>query len=97
MTAIPRGYTPRKSASVAGWRGAGSCAARVANDVVMDVWWIGGTKSSTYIDEAVRVRTTLADAAKRYDWSEVFAVLGDHPKYVNSSRLDGPSWYAPLP
>lgn len=62
----------------------------------MDVWWIGGTQASTYRDEAVRIRTALADAAKRYAWSDVFAVLGEHPEYVNAWRLGGPSWYAPL-
>jgi len=62
----------------------------------MEVWWVGGTQASTYMDEAVRVRTTLADAAKRYDWSGVFGVLSEHPEYVNAWRLDGPSWYAPL-
>ncbi|TXK40345.1 ankyrin repeat domain-containing protein [Nonomuraea sp. C10] len=41
-------------------------------------------------------RDALADAARHGDWDAVFALLGEHPGWVNSGRLGGATWYAPL-
>jgi len=62
----------------------------------MEVTWEGGTLSSTYNDDHVQLRISLADAAKQYDWPRVLSIMEKHPELVNAWRLDGPSWYAPL-
>ncbi|MCW6004611.1 ankyrin repeat domain-containing protein [Micromonospora sp. CPCC 205371] len=58
--------------------------------------WDGVTRCATLSGWAADARHKLADCAKRYDWTGVFAVLDDHPGMVNASRPDGRSWYAPL-
>lgn len=63
---------------------------------VTDVVWDGLTRASSLGDEAIQVRSALADAARAFDWPRVFDVLSENPKYINSSRLDGKSRFAPL-
>jgi hypothetical protein len=58
--------------------------------------WDGVTRSATLSDWAAKARHDLADRARRYDWPGVFAVLAEHPRFVNTARPDGRSWYAPL-
>jgi ankyrin repeat protein len=58
--------------------------------------WDGVTRGASLNDWAAKARGQLADRAKRYDWAGVFAILGEHPDMVNTSRPDGESWYAPL-
>ena len=59
--------------------------------------WDGITLTRSLNDREAEVRHTLADAAKYADWSSVFDLLSnDASPFVNSARLDGSSWYAPL-
>ena len=58
--------------------------------------WDGRTRAASLDGRTVKARQRLADAARRHDWPEVFAVLDAEPGLVNSARLDGASWYAPL-
>jgi hypothetical protein len=58
--------------------------------------WDGVTKAETLHREVVRMRSDLADAAKAYRWPEVLGTLREHPEWVNTWRLDGPSWFTPL-
>jgi hypothetical protein len=58
--------------------------------------WDGTTRLATLPDWAAKARLRLADCAKRYDWQGVFDVLEGEPDFVNSSRPDSDSWYAPL-
>jgi hypothetical protein len=57
---------------------------------VAEQTWDGTTQAES------QTRQRLADCAKRYDWSEVFAVLDAEPALVNSARPGGASWFAPL-
>lgn len=63
------------------------------NDVAV---WDGVTRSSTLLEDGVRVRGALADAARHYEWEQMLAILRKQPDYVNASRLDGRARYAPL-
>lgn len=58
--------------------------------------WDGYTRAETLSPEAAAVRKSLADAAKRYDWDVVFAILSAEPKLVNTTRPGGSSLYSPL-
>ena len=62
----------------------------------MDIIWDGILRSDVLSESNVRIRRTLADSAKRYDWTKVVSILGDHEKLVNTSRPDGSSLYTPL-
>ena len=44
----------------------------------------------------IRLRHTLADAARGYDWSRVLQILSNHRDLVNVSRPGGRARYAPL-
>ena len=65
-------------------------------DESKDVYWDGITLARSLMDETVQIRPALADAAKNADWPRVFDLLSEHHKWVNSPRLDGSSWFAPL-
>src|SRR5262245_20524603 len=62
--------------------------------------WNGFTREDDVAPELRRVRQQLADAAYRYDWPGVFAVLSGHRELVNFARPgpagEAPSLYAPL-
>jgi len=58
--------------------------------------WDGAIRRATLSGWAGKARDDLATAAARYDWLCVFDVVHQHPHFVNSSRPDGTSWYAPL-
>lgn len=58
--------------------------------------WDGILDPAVYSEWVVEARTKLADAAHRYDWDTVLAVLEEHPQFVNSWRPGGSSWFAPL-
>lgn len=59
-------------------------------------WWDSrAVRTYTHPDE-LRVRDRLADAAKAGDWMTVFAVLDEHPEWVNSPRPGSSKRYAPL-
>ena len=62
----------------------------------MDIHWDGITLARSLKDEAVQIRQALADTAKHGDWPRVLDLLSEHREWVNSSRLDGSSWYTPL-
>jgi hypothetical protein len=38
----------------------------------------------------------IADAAKKYDWDKLLRLLGNESPDINSSRIGGTAWYAPL-
>ena len=58
--------------------------------------WDGAVWRATLSGWAGKARDDLALAASRYDWLTVFDVVRQHPHFVNSSRPDGTSWFAPL-
>jgi hypothetical protein len=62
----------------------------------MDIVWDGITRTETLNEGAAQVRHALADAAKRYSWPQVFAILSEHIDLVNTSRPGGSVLYAPL-
>jgi hypothetical protein len=58
--------------------------------------WDGVIRRATVPGWATGARIDLALAAQAYDWWAVFDLIRQHPHFVNSSRPDEPSWYAPL-
>ena len=60
--------------------------------------WDGITRSSSLSAEAAEARQRLADRAWAYDWDGVLAILAEpeNEGWINASRPDGTSWYAPL-
>ena len=62
----------------------------------MDTHWDGITSAGSLKEEAVQIRQALADAARHADWATVFDLLTEHRDWINSTRLDGSSWYTPL-
>jgi hypothetical protein len=58
--------------------------------------WDGVTRNEGLSPEAVRMRQSLADAARDYDWPRVFEELSRHPELLNSARTGGASGFAPL-
>jgi hypothetical protein len=60
------------------------------------VQWDGATLRSDYGADVVRVHDQLADDAKAGRWPDMLELLAERPWYVNSSRLGGHSWAAPL-
>jgi hypothetical protein len=62
----------------------------------MSELWDGVTRAETLHEWVVEARHELADAAKRYDWKRVLALLDEHPRMVNACRLGGQSLYTPL-
>ena len=63
----------------------------------MDINWDGITLARTVSNEETVIRHSLADAAKYADWVRVFDLLSEQEeRFVNFTRLDGSSWYAPL-
>jgi hypothetical protein len=60
--------------------------------------WDGTTRSSSLTAVAAEARQRLADHAWANDWDGVFAMLAkpDYEEWVNASRPDSTSWYAPL-
>lgn len=64
--------------------------------VQVDVVWDGITRANSLYNDAARVRITLADAAKNYDWAHVLELLSKHRDLINTTRPGGSSLYAPL-
>lgn len=62
----------------------------------MDVVWDGFTRADALHEGAAHLRHALADAAKSYNWPQVFELVTEHPILVNTTRLGGSSLYAPL-
>jgi hypothetical protein len=58
--------------------------------------WDGVTRRATVPGWATGARIELAVAAQAYDWWTVFDLIRQHPHFINSSRPDEPSWFAPL-
>jgi hypothetical protein len=58
--------------------------------------WDAVIRRATVPGWATGARIDLALAAQAYDWWAVFDLIRQHPHFVNSSRPDEPSWYAPL-
>lgn len=58
--------------------------------------WDGVTKAEALKEEWVKTRHALADAAKSYNWPQVFQLLQQHPNLINTTRLGGKSLYTPL-
>jgi hypothetical protein len=58
--------------------------------------WDGVIRRATVPGWATGARIDLALAAQAYDWWAVFDLIRQHPHFVNSSRPDEPSWFAPL-
>lgn len=61
-----------------------------------DPVWDGVTKGGTLDEDARTDRVALAAAAKGFNWPRVFHLLEKHPDWVNASRPDGASLFAPL-
>lgn len=62
----------------------------------MDIIWDGITRSEMLNGWAATARQALADAARAYDWPRVFEIVSEHGEFINSSRPDGKSQFAPL-
>lgn len=62
----------------------------------MSIEWCGITKAATLNKDVVKKAHALADAAKRYDWAQLFTLLENSPFGVNGCRPDGKSLYTPL-
>jgi hypothetical protein len=62
----------------------------------LDIVWDGITRANVLDAADAGVRQELADAAKRYDWTRVLAILREHPGLVNTTRPGGDSLFAPL-
>jgi hypothetical protein len=62
----------------------------------MGIIWDGITKADVLNEEAVKVRHSLSDAAKSYDWSQVFELVAQDTSLANATRLNGTVLYAPL-
>jgi hypothetical protein len=62
----------------------------------LTIVWDGSVGVDVHDGAAAEVRHRLADAAKRYDWPEVIALLREHPDLVNTTRPGGASLFAPL-
>jgi hypothetical protein len=58
--------------------------------------WDGVIRRATVPGWATGALIDLALAAQAYDWWAVFDLIRQHPHFVNSSRPDESSWYAPL-
>ena len=58
--------------------------------------WDGITKSSSLKAPELAKRHQLTNAAKQFQWDEVFKLLDSHPSLVNCWRPDGRSFYTPL-
>ncbi|MFD0467359.1 hypothetical protein ACFQ0B_02855 [Nonomuraea thailandensis] len=56
--------------------------------------WDGVTQRSGYKRRVIEGRDSLAQAARDGDWSAVFALLDEHPGWINSGRVGGGSGYA---
>jgi len=62
----------------------------------MDIAWDGITRSGALTKDAAIARSTLADAAKAYNWPSVIKIVSDSRPLINSCRPDGTSLFAPL-
>jgi hypothetical protein len=62
--------------------------------VMPEIVWNGIVRPEIAGD--IEARNSLADAAKRYDWRRVFALLHEHPDLINTTRPGSSSLYAPL-
>ena len=62
----------------------------------VDAVWDGIRRAEPLHEKAARVRHALADAARSYDWPQVFDIISENKELVNVSRLGGLSLYAPL-
>jgi hypothetical protein len=62
----------------------------------MDIVWDGITRTETLHTNEAHIRHALADAAKRYNWPRVVALVSEHQEWVNATRPGGSSLYAPL-
>lgn len=69
------------------------------------ICWDGLTQARSCSAEEAIARHALADAARDAEWTRVFEILSNyrkwwdptrHGSWVNATRLDGSSWYAPL-
>lgn len=58
--------------------------------------WDGVGKAESFKDSHVEVRNRLADDARDYRWSAVFATLDDEPELVNAVRPGVASGYTAL-
>jgi hypothetical protein len=63
---------------------------------MMSIIWDGITQADVLREDASRMRHSLSDAAKNYDWPRVFELVAQEPALVNTTRLNGASLYAPL-
>lgn len=61
----------------------------------MDLTWQGAQSRESFYESVVAHRDHLADAARNGDWDRVLAMITE-PEYANSTRLGGPSGFAPL-
>ena len=62
----------------------------------MSILWDGVTRADMLDKRTATSRTRLADAAKAYDWDRVLRLLSRQTEWVNTSRPDGTSLFAPL-
>lgn len=62
----------------------------------MEVVWDGVRLAATLDADWVTKRNAIADASRAYQWQHLLKALTGSPELVNTTRLDGPSLYAPL-
>lgn len=58
--------------------------------------WDGITRAETLNKEAALQRHALADAARAYNWKQVFELLSQDSELINCSRAGGKALFAPL-
>lgn len=62
----------------------------------VDIIWDGITRTETLSESAAQIRHVLANAAKNYNWHQVFDLITGHKELINTTRPGGSSLYAPL-
>lgn len=62
----------------------------------MDIVWDGIMRSETLGDWAATARSSIADAAKAYNWQHVLELVSEHRGFANSCRPSGKSLFTPL-
>ena len=62
----------------------------------MSIAWYGITQAHTLNKHAAERAHSVSDAAKRYDWRRLLAILSENMDLVNATRPGGSSLYSPL-
>jgi hypothetical protein len=62
----------------------------------MDIVWDGIPRADVLDEDAAKLRTRLANAAKSSDWPTLLKIVATNGELINSCRPGGRSLYAPL-